>query len=176
MKQDTDIIDILIEHNVDINIQNENGRTAVMMAAFIGNINIIKQLRSHGASYTLKDKQNMTVVHFAVDGGHCDTLRYVLMDGGDKFIESKDNNGWTPLLRAASINSTAEIVAVLVKHGADLNAVDNKDKTPIMIATVMGNLGVVKALVQFGSSINIKNKYGRSLYELALSMNRQVIF
>lgn len=55
--------------------------------------------------YDLNDKNGMTVVHHAFDGGNLVVLEYILYDGAD--VNKKDTlNGWTPLLRAASVNAS----------------------------------------------------------------------
>lgn len=115
----------------------------------------------------------MTALHYAVDGGHCDTIEYMIMDGADpNAIETR--NGWTPLLRAASLNAKAEVALVLVKYGAHLNVEDFNNKTALMTATINGNIDFVKALVNSGADMYILTEDGRTLYDLAQAMDRRV--
>jgi ankyrin repeat protein len=97
------------------------------------------------------------------------TLEWMISDGAD--VNAKDDlNGWTPLLRAAAVNSTAEVASVLIRYDAKIDVVDKQMKTPIMIATVNGNLPFVQILVKSGANFLIKNQYEKSLYDLAVSM------
>ncbi len=60
----------MISKGADVNAQNETGKTALMLAAFHGKINLIKELRNNNASYDIKDKSGSSVLHYAVDGGN----------------------------------------------------------------------------------------------------------
>lgn len=49
-----------------MNYLNYIGKTALMLAAFSGKLNVIKELVNSGASYDLKDNSGCTVLHYAV--------------------------------------------------------------------------------------------------------------
>jgi ankyrin repeat protein len=69
-----------------------------MLAAFVGKLHIIKELRNNGASYDTKDKAGCSVIHYAIDGGNLDAIQWLLIDGID--VNLRDTtSGWTPLLR-----------------------------------------------------------------------------
>jgi ankyrin repeat protein len=63
---------------------------------------------------------------------------------------------------------------LLIKFKADLNALDKDNKSALMIAVINGNQPFVQALVENGADINIKNEYGKTTYEMAVSMDRRV--
>ena len=86
----------------------------------------------------------------------------------------ESTNGWTPLLRAASMNSADNIAKILCKYGAHLNVEDNNEKSALMIATINGNLQFVQVLVYSGADINSLNADGKTLYDLAFAMERKV--
>ena len=163
---------MLIARGADLNAQNESGKTAIMIAAFYGRLNFVRELRSNKASYDLKDISGMTPVFYAIDGGHSSVLEWMLDDGAD--ANTISFNGWTPLLRAASVNASPEIVRTLLKFNADINAVDKKNKNALLIATINGNLPFVKLLLESGANFRYKNKFGKTLYDLAISMDRKV--
>lgn len=144
-----------------------------MLAAFYGKLEFVKELRANNASYNLTDKTGMTVVHYAVDGGNADVLQWILMDGAD-LNQADSLNGWTPLLRAASVNASGEIAKILIKYGANIDAIDKEGKNALLIATINGNLSFVKVLIQYGANFNTKNNFGKSVYDLAVSMDRKV--
>ena len=169
------MIELLIERGVHVNAQNESLKTALMLAAFYGKLQMVKILRQYEASYELRDNSGMTALHYAVDGGNCETIEYMIADGAR--IDDVDTiNGWTPLLRAASLNASENVARVLIKYGARLDVTDNNDKTALMIATINGNLPFVQVLVQNGANLYTKNQFGKSLYDLAVAMDRKVYF
>ena len=166
------IVELLVSRGVNVNAQNSSGKTALMLAAFSGHLDIIKELRNNGASYDIRDFSGCTVLHYAVDGGVIESIRYFLMDGID--VNARDNNGWTPLIRAASINCTGDVAEILLKFNAEVNAIDKDRKSALMIAVINGNQPFVETLVQHGADLEIRNDYGRTAYEIAYAMDRRV--
>ncbi len=169
------LIELFIEHGADINYQNESLKTALMLAAFHGKLSMVKTLRQHGASYGIRDNMGMSAIHYAVDGGHSDTLEFMITDGAD-VNDIETTNGWTPLLRAAAMNSDEKTARVLCKYGAHLNVEDVNERSALMIATINGNLPFVQVLVHSGADIYTLNSDGKTLYDLALAMDRRVIY
>ena len=167
------MVETLVMKGANVNAQNQSGKTAIMLAAFAGKLNIIKELRSSGASYDLRDRAGCNVLHYAVDGGNLDSIQYLLMDGVD--VNAKDNtSGWTPLLRASSVGGNKEVADLLIKYKADVNIMDKDNKSALMIAVINGNQPLVQCLVEHGADINIKNEFGKTAYEMAVSMDRRV--
>lgn len=63
------MVELLIFKGAPVDLQNESGKTALMLAAFYGRISIIKELKNNNASYEKRDKSGGSVLHYAVDGG-----------------------------------------------------------------------------------------------------------
>jgi ankyrin repeat protein len=164
-----------MERGAKVDEQNESLKTALMLAAFYGRLQLVKILRQYGACYNKRDNSGMAAIHYAIDGGNCDTIEYMVMDGAN-INEIDTVNGWTPLLRAASLNAKADVARVLIKYGADMNISDVNQKTALMVATINGNLPFVQVLVSHGADMTKLNEYGKSLYELALAMDRKVSY
>ena len=68
-------------------------------------------------------------------------------------IEAKDKYGWTALMYAALCGQES-IALVLIEHGADLHAVNIKERTALHIAITYGRLNVAAMLLQRGADIN----------------------
>lgn len=174
VRDNVEMIDLLIERGCKVDEQNESKKTALMLAAFYGKLNLVKTLRQYEADYNKKDNTGMTPLHYAIDGGNCDTIEYMVTDGAN--INAQDStNGWTPLLRGSSLNAKADVARVLTKYECDLNVLDINGKNALMIATINGNLPFVQVLVTHGADLYKLNEYGKSLYELAIAMDRRTI-
>lgn len=174
IRNNSEMIEHLIERGAKVDEQNESEKTALMLAAFYGKLHLVKILRQYDASYKIRDNSGMSAIHYAIDGGNCDTIEYMVTDGAN--INERDTtNGWTPLLRASSLNAKADVARVLIKYDADMNIADNNQKTALMIATINGNLPFVQVLVTHGADLYALNEYGKGLYELAIAMDRKTI-
>ena len=60
------------------------------------------------------------------------------------------------VLHVASKSASVEIVDLLVKHKADINANDADGFTPLHLAAMYGNIKVVKKLVELDADVNLK--------------------
>lgn len=65
----------------------------------------------------------------------------------------------TPLWCAA-VSGKLAVVEILLKHGADINAVSDSGSTPVRSACFMTHYDIVKYLVEHGADINKPNYNG----------------
>lgn len=82
---------------------------------------------------------------------------------------AKDHNGMTALMKAAQSNPDSEVIGVLVKAGAYLEARYPKSgNTALLYAAKSNTPEVVKALIEAGAKITAKNNYGDKAHKFAL--------
>jgi len=104
--------------------------TALMRAAFSGDLELCKTLLDHGADPHIVSKDNETTLMAAAGTG---------------FI-----NGYH---RQRSDDERLEVVKLLVKLGEDVNAADNYGITPLMVAANKGITSIVKYLIDVGADL-----------------------
>ncbi|HEY3823437.1 MAG TPA: ankyrin repeat domain-containing protein [Bryobacteraceae bacterium] len=105
--------------------------TSLMRAAFSGDIELVKLLLAHGADAHVISSDRETTLMAA---------------SGEGFI-----NGYH---RARPPAERLEVVKLLVEMGEDVNAADNYGITPLMDAANLGDLNVVKYLVEKDADLN----------------------
>ncbi len=76
-------------------------------------------------------------------------------------------NGYTPLNLAASENKTKMVKMLLESGRVDVNQAEDDGWTPLAFAVAQGNLAMVQDLVAAGADIEVKDKWGRSITDLA---------
>jgi len=62
----------------------------------------------------------------------------------------------------ASVKGNIDIVKILIKNGADINAASPTKETALMYAAMRGNKDVVEILIKNGADINIKDTHGNT--------------
>lgn len=96
-----------------------------------------------------------TPLLLAVKHGHADVALALVRAGGD--VNLTDNRGRSPLIRA-TYGARAELVNDLLLSGSRVDAKKNGGDTALCIAVRLGNLGMVKALLQAGACRSIRGK------------------
>jgi ankyrin repeat protein len=83
--------------------------------------------------------------------------------------------GFTPL-HVAVIDNRPEIVQLLLEHGANINAVTNKEKqSPLHLAIIANNLNMLQILIEKGADITLEMNDGTTSAQLALKKGNMSI-
>jgi len=91
----SDIIELLLQHGADSNIGDHNGNTALMGAVFKGYDPIVYKLLDAGADPNRQNAQGATALTFAATFHRNQVAQRLLQAGADKSIA--DRFGKTPL-------------------------------------------------------------------------------
>ena len=144
------------------------GNTAILYAAYRGNILIIRSLIECGADVNVTSKNGLNVLHMAAQGNNPNIIIYFKIKYNISVL-STDLQGNTPL-HWASYNSSEEAINFLLSYMADINIKNNDGKTPLHIAVFSEKPSLIKKLIKRGADINIKDKNGKTPYDLALEL------
>ena len=99
------------------------------------------------------------------DADYLGMIKSVLEDDID--VNIKNEQGLTPLIKAASLNSQC-IANLLIQKGADVNETDNRGFTPLMVAAQKGlTYEFALPLLKANADINAKTNDGLSALMLA---------
>lgn len=99
------------ETNVDI--ANGKDETALMQAALLGDMEVVKLLLARKAEV---NKPGWTPLHYACTAGHLEVVKLLIERSA--FIDAQSPNRTTPLMMAARHRHTT-IVRYLIEQGAD---------------------------------------------------------
>ncbi len=149
-----DWVRALLDKNTDFNKSNSNGTLPIHTAAQHGSLPIVRMLISAGADPRATDATNGgTALHWAADGGNCETLGYLIALGLD--IQNPDQAMFTPLMRAASRGHKAAF-DLLLSHGAELKIGAETSNDVMGQAAGGGNAELVQFLLDKGFDINAR--------------------
>ncbi|XP_074654554.1 ankyrin repeat domain-containing protein 49-like [Tubulanus polymorphus] len=91
-----------------------------------------------------------------------------LLEQDAELVNCKDDDGYTPLHRAAYCNHT-NIAQVLIEKGADVGARTDDGWTPLHSASFWNNVSVAELLLAAGSNINAQTNGKQTPLHLAAS-------
>jgi hypothetical protein len=94
----------------------------------------------------------------------------MLVKAGANVNLPQKNSGKTCLHEVVEMMFEKKIdwIEFLLRHGADINSVDNRGNTPLMIASYWRNAPVVQLLIEYGANVHITNQVGKTAYDCAI--------
>ena len=114
---------LLLDHNADVNIQDNAGRTPLHWCASTGNENLCRLLLEHNADVNIQDKDGSTPLHLSARRNRdCSKIIDLLVKYGVQNINIHDAEGLTPLQLAVR-HGNWQVVEKLVDLGADVSVV-----------------------------------------------------
>ncbi|KAJ4238431.1 hypothetical protein NW757_013059 [Fusarium falciforme] len=123
-EQRTDFIyAIKDDSSVDFEIQNNDGLTAIHMAAMRSAVQVF-QLVDAGANLSSLTRDSQNVLHLACRARKSNIVAQILGHLGNLKVNQADDFGRTPFHYACA-SGGAESVALLLKHGGNVKAIDS---------------------------------------------------
>ena len=123
---------------------------------------------------TSLNAQNNTLLN-AIRSGNIATVDSILSDCNCINETSNKYFNWTALHEAVK-SGNITITKSLIRKGANINAVHDNFGTPLMYATELGELKIIKLLISSGASLMLRNSNGYSLVQnIPISGNMDVL-
>ena len=145
-------LQILIQNGANLNLQANNGMTALAIAASAGSTNCVDTLISAGADVNLASMEGVTALVLATSNGHRDCMRKLIAAGTDINNDKRGRN-ITPLMAAAQ-GGHIGCIKELIQAGADLNIQNRNGATAFVIAGYFSCYSAV-TLIKAGAEIEI---------------------
>ena len=146
------IIETLLKYGADPDVQDCEGRTALMLAASncFGQTNIVRLMLENDADVCVKDVYGRTALMYASEYG---------------YFRQNNRIAWKCGYRSTS--STA-MVNLLIEGGAEVNEKDYDGKTALMAAVAAGHETIVKALLNAGADVNTIDENNHTVLDYAI--------
>jgi formylglycine-generating enzyme required for sulfatase activity len=138
----------------DVNAKNNNGLTALMIAAMNSCYDIAKLLIDAGADVNTQSDDGLTALMAATSRGFTKMMKLLIEANADLELKEKAN-GFTALT-GAIVTSHIDAVKLLIEAGADVNSKANFERTALMAASARGEIDMVKLLIDAKADVNAK--------------------
>uniref|UniRef100_A0A667YZM7 Ankyrin repeat domain 52a n=1 Tax=Myripristis murdjan TaxID=586833 RepID=A0A667YZM7_9TELE len=157
-----DCVTALLEHKASALCRDAQGSTPLHYAASRGHTEILASLVQAAVATDPQDKlldnKQYTPLHWAAYKGHEDCLEVLLEH---KTLTHEEGNPFTPLhcsihcltcgrrtpLHAAAFAEDVAGLQLVLRHGAEINAVDKTGRSALMVAADKGQSGTVAILL-----------------------------
>jgi ankyrin repeat protein len=176
---DTISAERLLRDGANVEASDQNGETALMIAAESGQPAIVKLLLERGANAEAKDQSEDTALVLAVRGGNPEVIETLVPNASSQDkrqalfaaidagaipviqIEAPEGDANTPATREPSAElPETKIVKLLLDNGAGLEARREDSVTPLIWASALGNTEAVKLLLEKGADVGGRESDG----------------
>ena len=163
-------LDRLLAAGADLKQRDAQGRSAVHVAAFARQREVLRRLARAGADLGALENDRYDAVTIAAVADDAETLRVLLGLGASAKQVTSRYDG-TALIAAAHLGHDG-VVRQLIQAGAPLDHVNNLHWTAVIEAVVLGDGGVrhqatLRALLDAGASVALTDGSGRTPLDLA---------
>ncbi|XP_047647046.1 E3 ubiquitin-protein ligase MIB2 isoform X4 [Phacochoerus africanus] len=155
-------LDLLRRHPEQVDTKNQ-GRTALQVAAYLGQVELVRLLLQARAGVDLADDEGNTALHYAALGNQPEAARVLLSSG---CAANALNSARSSALHVAVQRGFLEVVRVLCERGCDVNLPDAHADTPLhcAISAGTGATGIVEVLTEVpGIDVTATNSQGFTL-------------
>ena len=165
-KHDYVVHALLFDSQWLVDAKGQDGYTALHYACRYGHVDIVKILIKHKANVNARTDSGDTPLTLAVRYNH-DNVVHALLSDSQCLVDAKGQDGYTALHYSCRYGHV-DIVKILIKHKANVNARTDSDDTPLHLAAIYGKIEVFIAELS-NDMINFKGHLGRSLLHSACS-------
>lgn len=167
-----DIIDRLLPYS-HVNQTDADGESAIFHTLKHINRNnvraIIDRLLAYGADINLQNKIGYTPIMKRMSNNRLEICKLLLNYGANLMLKSKSEE---TVLMIGVIRQDIHFVKMLLSFDKNIsgllcNEQNNEGQTPLILAINATKNEIIDILLQFGTDVNIKDKYGRTAIDYA---------
>ncbi|KAI7733991.1 hypothetical protein M8C21_014329 [Ambrosia artemisiifolia] len=162
LRGDDLLLQKLLQRGLDANESDNNGRTALHIAASQGNINCVLLLLDYGADPNSRDSEGSVPLWEAILGNHEQVIT-ILKDNGAT-LSSGDVGQFSCIVAE---QNKLDILKQIIKHGGDVTVPKTNGSTALHVAVCEGNIEMVTFLLTQGANIDKPDDHGWTPRDLA---------
>lgn len=159
-------IKCLLRKGVDIDFQDSEGNTALIIAAKNNFEKISKflstyedQIDGKRADLNKVNSNGSSALMWAAFSGHYEVAKSLIHQGAN--VDIRDNTGASALIWAAE-RGKKEVALMLIQRGCNLDYQDSNGKTALIWSAIYGDEDVARSLIQHGANTQLRSEVNKS--------------
>ena len=154
-------VELLLSYGANIEARCETSNvTPLFLAAREDNVSTVKALLDRGANVTFTELDDgWTLLHRAVRDGHTSVVKLLLDYNAP--VQSQNKAGECAI-HIAVHEEQHDLLELLLDCGAEVDAIDSNDCSPLILASGQGDSISTGILLRHGADINKQNSIGQT--------------
>lgn len=157
---------LILDRGLHVDAEDNHAMTLLQVASRHGHLEIVRFLIDNGATVNAVEIDSRSALHFATIRGHLSIVRFLLENKAD--VNLRKRLGLTPLHVVTQHSKQTDLVRVLLDHGADIEAPDDRGDTPLDWAITFGSGVMVQELLRQGAILRGRDADGKRPMERAV--------
>lgn len=155
---------LLLEYGADPTVRRYDQRSALeLMHGRDGeDLALVQYLLDQKLKLRARDSYGESALHRAAYAGQARTVALLLQNGADALLQTKDKDGWTPIMMAAAWGGNVACLQLLQKRGANIQALTKQGENLLMFAADRGHTRMTKYLLKQGLDPNHVSANGKT--------------
>jgi len=160
------IVELLLDHNSDMQARNNDGDNALALAVEKNNSGVVDLLVKNHIDLNTGDTGGVTPLMNASGRGLLDMMHLLIESGAD--VDARSKRGYTALMRAAR-EANPETLRYLIERKAGVDFANEDGKTALIFAADRhsDDATAVRYLLEQGAAVDLKDKEGHTALMLA---------
>lgn len=155
------MVDLLLEHNGDVNVQGGYFGNALHAASSTGCEDLVSLLLKHKANANAQGGYYGNALQAASAAGHSDVVRLLLKHKANVKAQVGPHRN---ALQAACFAGYMDVIMLLVEHKADVNTQGGEYGNALQAVCVTSHEKLVKLLIEKGVNVNAQGgRFGNAL-------------
>lgn len=167
-KKHASVVKWLLAHDADVDACDTRGWSALHVAAHHNHGAMVMMLLEGGANFDLRTNAGETALEMAAKSGYQQVVAALLVNHRDKVDMLSLEHQQTPLILAAQVGH-AEVVALFLELGANIEHVNDQGASALWLAAQGGQQAVVDTLLAHGASVLVPNQQGQTFLHKAVT-------
>lgn len=164
-------IQTLISEGAQLNYQNPEGKTPLMLSIKHDNATAINLLLKHRQNLNLQDSRGQTSLHLAAEKGQLSWVQQLVSQGAK--VPVKNQKGMSPMFLAL-IHNHFDIADFLHKQGESVDQQDQFGYTPLMGALMTDNQYLVRYMLKHQPDLKRVDFEHEKTYLMYAAQSRQI--
>ncbi|KAJ5480659.1 hypothetical protein N7539_006553 [Penicillium diatomitis] len=169
------MLDLLIEHNADLDARSRDGDTALHIAASQGHRKLIKSLLNRKVNSRIANSQGATALHLAI--GKCFDEAIVPLMVRSRFdLDFQNTSTGNTALHLAVEMRRPRILSFLIEKGANMNMLNREGVTPLQLACQIDNCEAISLLLERHAHLETRSSSGDTALHFAAQKGHWIAF